>query len=265
MQAWLNMEPSLRNLNEGAEMMLKLSHNKVLYQNVMRNPVKFASRIEYELKKRMPMRLDRMTSEAVVSMDNKLMPETKKLIDAHDAPVIDSDNDVPLSAKIAKGKRADHDQLPENIQKLWDDNGALFFKIKEIYNTLLGMMDAQPCDRYEYLKVLQDLDKRYHQNLAAYDSYKADSPQNKKQMDASEMIKAVSAARTFLSSNKSKLEELLVTMRKDEEEGRACPVEKQKYEDLLANVQERYDFLIRGGNNVSDEQLTALTKLGLEP
>lgn len=33
------------------------------------------------------------------------------------------------------------------------------------------MEDKEPCDRYEYLKILSDLDKKYRADMLAYDSY----------------------------------------------------------------------------------------------
>lgn len=51
MQGWLNTEPAKRDLLKGAEMVLKLTRNRILFQNISRNPQKFASKIEYELNK----------------------------------------------------------------------------------------------------------------------------------------------------------------------------------------------------------------------
>ena len=33
------------------------------------------------------------------------------------------------------------------------------------------MEDKEPCDRYEYLKILSDLDKKYRADMLTYDSY----------------------------------------------------------------------------------------------
>ena len=56
MQGWLNTEPAKRDLMKGAEMVLKLTRNRILYQNISHNPKKFASKIEYELKKHLAAR-----------------------------------------------------------------------------------------------------------------------------------------------------------------------------------------------------------------
>ena len=41
MQGWLNTEPAKRDLMKGAEMVLKLTRNRILYQNISHNPQKF--------------------------------------------------------------------------------------------------------------------------------------------------------------------------------------------------------------------------------
>ena len=118
MQGWLNTEPAKRDLMKGAEMVLKLTRNRYLYQNISRNPQKFASKIEYELKKHLAIRLDRKTIQDVVKMDKELVPAVAETL-ATFQPEISSDDDTPQEATIAKGKRVDHDSLPEEIRRLW--------------------------------------------------------------------------------------------------------------------------------------------------
>ena len=119
------------------------------------------------------------------------------------------------------------------------------------------MTDALPCDRYEYLKQLEELDARYRDNMNKYDHFNPDTQsaggaEGESPEDPAEMAKKVSAARGYLSDNKKKLAEL-------KESG-----DQEKYEKLLAKVQQRYDFLISTGNNVGEDQVNALRELGLK-
>ena len=125
MQGWLNTEPAKRDLMMGAEMVLKLTRNRYLYQNISRNPQKFASKIEYVLKKHLAIRLDRKTIQDVIKMDEELVPAVAETL-ATFQPEISSDDDAPQEATIAKGRRADHDSLPEDIRRLWEDNKDIF-------------------------------------------------------------------------------------------------------------------------------------------
>lgn len=256
MQSWLNTEPAERDLLKGADMVLKLTRNRILFQNISRNPQKFASKIEYELKKYLVIRLDRKTIQDVVKMDKELVPAVAETLAAFQ-PEISSDDDTPQEAVIAKGKRADHDSLPEDIRRLWEDNKDIYFRLKQTFETLKTMKDALPCDRYEYLKQLEELDAKYRDNMYRYDYFNPDaqaagSAESESPEDPAEMAKKVSAARGYLSDNKKKLVEL-------KEAG-----EQDKFDKLLAKVQQKYDFLVSTGNNVSDDQVNALRELGLK-
>lgn len=270
LQDWLAQEPAQRNFEEGAEMMLKLNNNRILYQTVIRRPAKYMAKVEYELKKHLNIRLDEMTTQAVVQMDKELIPRVESLLGAQElAPVISSDDDQSIPPTIAKGKREDHDQLPVEIQNLWTDNGPIFFKIKELHNTLKEMHDAQPCDRYEYLKQLKDLDTQYHRNMMLYDRYDVNADHSDDDNKTSsedvpaEFNKKVNAARTYLSDNKKKLEQLkeqIDTLGRDSAE--AAEIVKE-FDKILSKVQKRYNWLQGNGVAISDDQLIALRDLGV--
>ena len=86
------------------------------------------------------------------------------------------DTELPSSdsdgvAVIRKGKRKDHDFLPKEVADLWDINAKRYKEIKSTFETLKAMEDKEPCDRYEHLKILSDLDKKYRADMLTYDSY----------------------------------------------------------------------------------------------
>lgn len=57
-QAYLDTPPSERDVVAGATLLLSLNSNKILFQNVVRKPEKFADKVEYELRKHLKIRLD---------------------------------------------------------------------------------------------------------------------------------------------------------------------------------------------------------------
>lgn len=75
-------------------------------------------------------------------------------------------------AVVRKGKRKNHDFLPKEVADLWDINAKRYKEIKSTFETLKAMEDKEPCDRYEHLKILSDLDKKYRADMLTYDSYK---------------------------------------------------------------------------------------------
>ncbi|MDY6249520.1 MAG: hypothetical protein SPL64_00240 [Bacteroidaceae bacterium] len=166
MQAWLNAPGESRSLKEGAELLLRLNRNKWMHQQILRT--RNFSKLEYELKKHLQIRLDGLTLQEVADMEKHVVPQAMKSIEDN-APTIstDAENPTPQFA----GKRADHDTLPDDIKDLYEKNGEIYFKLKQTFETLKQMHDAQPCDRYEYLKALSELDKQYRNNWQQYDSF----------------------------------------------------------------------------------------------
>lgn len=186
------MQTSLR----GRNMLFRLNRDRFYHARATRQPQAYRSNIEYELGKFLKIRLDKMTIDEVKQMDSLVIPEAQAIID-EGAPVAtteettgttakttdsseeESNNDdaeLPSSeedgvAVIRKGKRKDHDFLPEEVAAIWDINAKRYKEIKSTFETLKSMEDKEPCDRYEYLKILSDLDKKYRADMLAYDSY----------------------------------------------------------------------------------------------
>lgn len=253
-QEWLSTPDSDKDIPLGASLLYRMNRNRILYTNILARPQKLLSKLKYELNKHLKYRLDKKTVDDVVKMNRTVISEAEDII--KNTPVIDAEKEAPQDASVAKGKREDHDSLPNGIKQLWDDNIEIFYKIKQLFETLKTMESKQPCDRYEYLKQLDELDKKYRANMYAYDSYSAsdsipahvDDPDDK---DPADLVKKINAARKYLSENKSKLAELK-------------EADPDKYTALLAKVQARYEFLIENGQTVDADQLDALTALGLQ-
>lgn len=268
-QEWLATPDSQKDIPAGATMLLRMNRNRILYTNIIARPQKFLPKLIYELQKHLKYRLDRMTLDEVVRMNRTVIPaaaETLKTVPEKDmdektsdpeAPIIDAEKDLPQNGTIVKGKRPDHGQLPPDIQQLWTDNADLYFRIKQLFETLKTMESSEPCDRYEYLKQLDELDKTYRKNMDIYDHYVIGQEAEKVANDSPStddnpktLINKINASRKYLSENKVKLAELKES-------------DPDKYVKLLAKVQERYDFLMAQGQNLEAEQTAALQALGV--
>ena len=82
--------------------------------------------------------------------------------------------------KFVKGRRADHDQLPEEIQALYKENLNIVQQKRAIHAQLIVITreadkkDYCPDgDRYPLVKELIELDKRERQNWEKYDTWNA--------------------------------------------------------------------------------------------
>lgn len=258
-QKYLQTEPAKRNVVEGATLLLSLNRNRILFQNVMRRPEKFADKVEYELKKHLKIRLDDKTLSDVAAMDRAVVPMARETINrrleciSKQVDDINTPEELEVAVKHA-GKRADHDELPDEIKDLWVQSAELWFKIKEAFETLKTMEAAPPCDRYEYLKLLDEADKQYRANMAKYDAFGGEMETGEsKEMEPADIAKKVQAARKYISDNKKKLAE----MKESDDYPNA------KYDALRDKVQERFNFLVESGNSVSEEQVAELKELGI--
>ena len=169
-QDWLNTPAGERDIIAGATMLLQLNRNRVMHANIVRRPERFAEKVEYELRKHLKIRLDGLTLADVVKMEREVVPRVEETLQV--APVISTDAELPEGA-VARGRRPDHDDLPAEIQALWDNNIENYHKVRDLHHQLKEMEAAPPCDRYEYLKLLDEADKKYRENLARYDGFVA--------------------------------------------------------------------------------------------
>ena len=161
---WLDANPEDRDLAAGALLVLQLTNNRIMYQNFMRKPKLYASRIEYELKKKYNFYLQQLTHEQVAEMGKQVEAIAKE----HNLP-----NE---HEEFKKGKRADHDALPVEIQALYAQNLSIMQQMRRCHTQLqLLSVEHSTCpdsERYPFLKELIDLDKQYHANWEQYDHFK---------------------------------------------------------------------------------------------
>ena len=165
---WLDANPEDRDLAAGALLVLQLTNNRIMYQNFMRKPKLYASRIEYELKKKYQFYLQQLTHEQVAEMGKQV-------------EVIAKEHNLPSEhEEFKKGKRADHDALPVEIQALYAQNLSIMQQMRRLHMQLqLLSVEHSTCpdsERYPFLKELIDLDKQYHANWQQYDHFKVGEP-----------------------------------------------------------------------------------------
>lgn len=248
LQAYLDKPEEERDLMVGSTMLLQLNRNRILHQNMARNPQKYAQRLFYELGKYLKIHSDNMTIDGIVEME-KLVPGIESSTLEQIRVVTDGEGTIAL------GKRADHVELPDSIKALWVQNGELARLMKSLHEKLKLMSDMPPCDRYESLKQLLDTDKRYRDNWAQYDAYTKHlkSPEDVSGKVLTIDANRISANRKVLSLNKGKLTKL-------KESG-----DLPKYHALLEKTQERYDELKQAGCNLGENQMAELIAVGLKP
>ncbi|MEE0977824.1 MAG: hypothetical protein UH625_00270 [Muribaculaceae bacterium] len=169
---WLDIEPGKRNLATGATLLLQVTRNRILYSNIMRNLSKNGEVIEYHLQKIYKQRLVNITHEEVAA----LMGEVKGIAKARGL-----ENPEPSKrTTFQRGKRADHDELPPEIQRLYEENAEVLHRMRDAHTKLrLITPENSTCpdsDRYPWAKYLVEQDRLYRSNWDKYDHYIKGTP-----------------------------------------------------------------------------------------
>lgn len=167
-QDWLEATHADRSIEEGAEIVLKLTGNRFMCQNILGR--KDYKMVEYQLRKYLPQRLQQVTHEEVEQMKK----QAAAIAEEHHLDTIrKSAKTTPEEWK--KGKREDHDSLPEDIQALYAENLTILHRMRECHlqarKIALADKPCADCDIYPFVKELVELDKRLHSNWQAYDEY----------------------------------------------------------------------------------------------
>ena len=171
---WLNTPEAERDYSVGALFLLKLSGNRIMYQNIIGQLDRRHDFIDYQLQKYYNFRVQQLTHAQVEEMAAKVDVIAEKHSLTAEQP---SDAVEPKQL----GKREDHDLLPDEIKAKFVENLDLLRRMRELHLRLRTMsLENATCpdsERYPFLKELIELDKRLHKNWEEYDHFVISSPQ----------------------------------------------------------------------------------------
>lgn len=187
LQEWLNTPAEERSVETGAMLVRRITRNVVLANNYERLPLRFGKMVEYQLRKCLPMRLDKKTHDDVVQMSKQVKQISKdhKLDEPIPGnPKQSEERRLQRVEPFRSGKRKDHDSLPEDIQACYAENLHLMQQMRHNRAQLLVIMNTkdktvcQDNDRYPFVKEIINLDARYRANWQKYDEYVAQDGDN---------------------------------------------------------------------------------------
>lgn len=257
---WLETPREERDVRKGAELLLRINGNRHIYQLAMIRPETAHNHVEADLKKFLQIRLDGHTMESVRQMDSELIPKVQNIITTRQDESEDAPEETDDTAPAHRGKRSDHNELPEEIRAIYERGGELFEKIKQIFTELQQMENAPACDRYEKLKVLKPLVKEYTDGWERYDNYNSDMSQEEAVEAVDEApepgneVKRVSAARKFISTHVAKLETLL----------QAETIDEAEVENERRQIAERMAFIAETGGSFKPDFAQRINALGVD-
>lgn len=228
---WLNASPKQRSLEDGALLLLRLNANRIMYQQILRN--RLTEKLEYELQKHLNIRLHGLTRAEVAKVEKQVMPRLKKEL---------------ANGEEFRGRRADHDTLPDKVKELYERNGTRWRQMHRIFETLKTMRDAQPCDRHELVHQLIQLDDAYRTDWEKYDHWTPEDEEPEAEPEPTEAgVREIIAARKAISYGRKKL---------------ASETDEEKRAALLIPVKNAVSVLRSANQTFRPDTIDALKELG---
>ena len=270
---WLDSEhTTTEQIEEGAQLLLSLNRDGAMYQRIMRRPQRELKFLEYKLQRFLRLRQDGQTIKDVIRLNDEIMPVLKTVTDKEPLPVEGQAVLLPVEEPVGsdqyerKGIRPDHDKLPTSIQAIWPANAERWKKIKEAYETCKQL--TEPCDRYEYLKVLKDTWYKYKQDMARYDDYQLTADGGSEGEGAAdqtptltpEQEKELKNADSYISKNLPQMQQLAAAAK----EGDFNDEQKKALESLRQRIQQRVDVLLKCGRTLTDERREQLLQCDIK-
>ena len=276
-EEWLSKKKHTEaELADGAMMVLQCNRNRAMYNTMMRKPSHYEEKMVYELKKHLAYLQNDMNLEDVKNLEKQILPVIGKAIADTEAAAdkaAEPDNPVPedsflpapalsseepfkqTDAIVARGKRTDHDTLPETIRAIWDKNAERYKKIKQAHETCKTLTAA--CDRYEFTSAIAELWADYKKDFDTYDHYvllpvnkEAGSKESAGEVQlTAEDLKAIGSARAYISKNLPKLLALVAASKKDG----FTDDQAKELEAWREKIQQRVDVLIGTKQVIKDE------------
>lgn len=258
---WLSTPRDERDVVAGAELLMRITGNRQFYATAIVRPHVVHDHVEYELKKHLAIRQEGHNVETLRNLERELLAEcaeefgeeaaTAEPVEEQAAEEADAyavPREGPVVSSPKRGHRADHDELPAEIQALYDDNATRYEQMRKVYRQLLTMADAEPCDRKEHIFQLDQLVKAWAAAWEAYDRYDATAVADEAEDEAEEADEAsplpddpttfankIAAAKRYLQKHRKKLREL--------EEAGASAEEMRAEEEKIAAKQAELENL----------------------
>lgn len=166
LRQWLEAPADERDYSVGALYLLQLTGNQILYKNLISDVNAKRDHIAHQLQKHYNFRLQELTHEQVYEME----VQVQAIVDEH----------IPLATQAdeqRRGRRADHDALPDEIRAKFTENLSILQRMRELHLRLRSLSEeGSTCPdsyRFPFLKEMITLDKKLHANWKEYDTYVA--------------------------------------------------------------------------------------------
>ena len=224
---WLSTPRDERDVVAGAELLMRITGNRQFYATAIVRPHVVHDHVEYELKKHLAIRQEGHNVETLRNLERELLaecaeefgeeastaePVEEQAAEEADAYAVPREGLVVSSPK--RGRRADHDELPAEIQALYDDNAT----------------------RYEQMRTaVADAEEDEASEASEEDEAEEADEASPFPDDPTTFANKIAAAKRYLQKHRKKLREL--------EEAGAAPEELRAEEEKIAAKQAELENL----------------------
>lgn len=213
-QQFLQLDkPTDAQIVEGATLLLRLNptRNRGLYNSAVRRPQALLPWIRTDLKKHLDIRKRGLEVSQVEQYNRDVLKQVVKTLSEVPAPAAAEEeatlNNIPVLS--TRGRRKDHDNLPDDIRDLWEKNAERWKQLAKLHYQL-GQMVAKPgyaaCDGNELCFQMRKLDDAIREDYERYDNWTSASDSKSQARPAADKVdvftdnvKVIQNARTSIS------------------------------------------------------------------
>lgn len=169
--------PTEAQIIEGATLLLQCNPNRErgIYNNALRRPRATLPWIRTDLKKYYDIRQRGLTTPEVENFNNETVKRVEQTLSLVPSGVAQPGGDAPIVPVLGtRGMRADHDQLPPEVQAIWERNAERWQKMGRLHFQLAQMIAKPgyaPCDGNELCYQLRQVDDDLRNDYEIYDTY----------------------------------------------------------------------------------------------
>lgn len=204
-EKFLSLEnPSEPQIIEAATLLLRLSpqRSKGIYNSALRRPKAMLPWIRTDLKKHLDIHNRGLNRDTVDKYNNETLDRARETLSMVPEGVEDDEDakwEIPVLG--VKGKRADHEKLPEDIKNIFEKNSERWKKMRQIHHQL-SVMIKDPgyaaCDGNELCFQIRKLDDDQRADWERYDNASQSAEKDNVEV-FTDNVKTIQNARTAIS------------------------------------------------------------------
>lgn len=202
-------KPTDEEVRKGATLLLRVDpmRSRSIYNSAMIRPQSMLKWVQADLKKFLGIRqrgierqdVARFNADAVKQVRETLARVPDTVVKTADKELKEALGNIPEGG--VRGKRADHDSLPEEIKAIWDTNAERWKKMRQLHAQLEAMI-AQPgyraCDGNELCYTLLQADNEIRNDYKRYDEWKPGKPKDDVET-FTDNVRTIQNARSYIT------------------------------------------------------------------